>query len=61
MQVALNNDSSYDGGRLVYLSNGRIHMPKRDAGTVTIHNDEIVHGVSMMQAGTRYGLFFLKK
>ena len=61
MQVAINGDDEYSGGHLVYASHGKLHAPKRPAGLVTIHENDIVHGVSIFEAGTRYGLFFLKK
>ena len=61
MQVAMNDDDEYKGGRLVFLSQDSLHAPKRPVGTVSIHENDIVHGVSMFEAGTRYGLFFFKK
>ena len=59
-QVALNGDGDYEGGRLVYLTgNGVFRTPPRPAGTTTIHNCGIVHGVTKMGWGVRYGLFLL--
>ena len=60
MQVAINGDDEYVGGRLVYATNEGLEAPERPAGTVTIHHDDIVHGVSLFESGTRYELFFLK-
>ena len=60
VQVALNSDRTYDGGRLVYVSKHGSHVPERQAGTVTVHDNTIVHGVSRMGRGVRYGLFFLR-
>lgn len=61
MQVALNDESEYSGGRLMFLTgNGELKVPKRIAGSFTIHNNFIVHGVSEHTRGLRYGLFFLK-
>ena len=60
MQLAVNGDDEYFGGRLVYLSKDKLEAPARTAGTITIHNNKIVHGVSILKSGTRYGLFFLK-
>jgi hypothetical protein len=37
MQVALNDDEEYNGGNLVFASDGKISVPKRPAGTVSIH------------------------
>ncbi len=59
MQVALNSDSEYSGGNLVFATEGNLIAPKRPAGTVSIHQKDIVHGVSMLKSGIRYGLFFL--
>ena len=60
MQVALNDD--FKGGKLVFICDGgKIIAPERPPGTVTIHHNNIVHGVTLLQQGTRYGLFFLQK
>ena len=37
MQVALNSDSEYSGGNLVFAIGGNLVTPKRPAGTVSIH------------------------
>eukprot|EP01041_Mallomonas_annulata_P005513 gene5513-11109_t len=61
MQVALNDDNDYDGGRLVFaLDNGTLCVPRRPLGSFTVHDNSIVHGVSELKSGVRYGLFFLK-
>jgi len=59
MQVALNSDKEYSGGRLMYLRDGKIEIPERDVGTITIHENNIVHGVTQLENGIKYGLFFL--
>jgi hypothetical protein len=60
MQVALNDD--YKGGKLLFLSDGgRVVQPERKSGTVTIHHNDILHGVTVLESGTRYGLFLLRK
>ena len=62
MQVALNDADEYGGGRLTYLTSARgLEAPHRAAGTITIHANDIVHGVSELTRGVRYGLFFIKK
>lgn len=61
LQVALNNDTEYEGGRLVYLTEGKVHTPERKAGSITIHENDIVHGVTKLESGIRYSLFLLKK
>ena len=61
MQVPLNSDTDYVGGKLVYV-NGRdakITVPSRPAGSYTIHDNKILHGVSRLESGVRYGLFLL--
>jgi hypothetical protein len=45
----------------MYLTNEKVNVPLRTAGTITIHENNIVHGVTELVSGTRYGLFFLKK
>jgi len=61
MQIALNDDTEYVGGRLVFATNdGALYVPRRPAGSVTIHNNTVVHGVSTLRTGVRYGLFLLK-
>ena len=59
MQVAINGDDEYEGGRLAFATNGTVIIPARPAGTVTIHFNDIVHGVTVLEKGVRYGLFFL--
>lgn len=61
MQVALNGDNEYVGGRLVYATQGQLVIPARPEGSITIHDNTIAHGVSLLESGVRYGLFFLKK
>ena len=33
-------------------------VPSRPAGSATIHTNEIIHGVTALRSGVRYGLFF---
>ena len=61
MQLSLNGDDEYQGGRLLYLINNGFYCPTRSAGTITIHHNDIVHGVTLFESGVRYGLFFLYK
>ncbi len=60
LQLCLNDDSEYIGGKLMYASKGELHITKRKSGTVTIHDNKIVHGVSMLESGVRYGFLCLK-
>mmetsp|Transcript_10137 Transcript_10137/g.15009 ORF Transcript_10137/g.15009 Transcript_10137/m.15009 type:complete len:455 (-) Transcript_10137:858-2222(-) len=59
LQVALNSDDEYEGGRLMYATMNGLHIPQRQAGCATLHESSIAHGVSEMTAGCRYGLFLL--
>ena len=61
MQVPLVGDDSYRGGRLVFLNESGVRTPKRPAGSATVHNNRILHGVSELVSGVRYSLFFLRK
>merc|ERR1711971_1328202 len=47
MQVPLNSDDEYSGGRLVYLNSQGLHVPSRPAGSATIHDNTIAHGVTV--------------
>jgi hypothetical protein len=58
MQVALNGDDEYEGGRLVFATKDGFVVPSRRAGSVTIHDCRSVHGVTGLVRGVRYGLFF---
>lgn len=60
MQIPLNSDTEYDGGRLVWVQDGRFEVPPRHAGSATIHTCGVVHAVTPMTSGVRYGLFLCK-
>ena len=47
----------YDGGRLVFAGAGGFRAPHRPAGSATVHTHRIVHVVTALTRGTRYGLF----
>jgi hypothetical protein len=57
MQVLLND--GFGGNDLVYLQNGKAVIPKRTQGSYTIHNSDIVHGVTALTSGVRFSLFLL--
>ena len=60
LQVPLNGDDEYEGGRLVFATDdGRLQYPKRPAGSVTVHGGGVVHGVTALRRGVRYSLFLL--
>jgi len=60
MQVALNDEGEYEGGRLVYVTEAGLELPLRKVGSATLHDNSVAHGVSELTAGVRYGLFFLQ-
>jgi len=60
MQVALNDESEYEGGRLVYATDEGLVCPSRKPGSATLHDSSIAHGVSLHTRGVRYSLFFLQ-
>ena len=57
MQIALNDPDEYNGGLLVFATSTGFVVPKRTAGSFTIHNYKSVHGVTSMTRGVRYSLF----
>lgn len=58
MQIALNADTEYGGGRLIFATADGFVCPERPAGAATIHCGSVVHGVTQLESGVRYGLFF---
>jgi len=61
MQVPLNEEEEYEGGRLVYATCEGFVCPTRQPGSATIHDDTVAHGVTRHTRGVRYSLFFLEK
>ena len=59
LKVPLNSHKEYKGGDIVYLSNGERHIPKQNLNSMTIHGNDIIHGVSSITDGIRYSLFLL--
>lgn len=61
VNVALNSEQEYVGGRLLLVSNdgARIERPSRDTGSAIMINGA-VHAVSAMSAGIRYSLFAIR-
>jgi len=58
MQVALNLECDYDGGRLVYATLEGFLQPTRPPGSYTIHHCHMPHGVTALSRGVRYSIFF---
>jgi len=49
MQVSLNGDSEYQGGKLVFAADGKIFVPSREPGTATIHDENVIHAVTPLK------------
>jgi len=63
IQIALNDGSEFDGGRLVFVTGNDATVtvvPKR-AGTVTAHACDVLHGATKLHSGVRYSLFVVDK
>ena len=54
IQIALNDDLEYDGRRLCFFTP---QILRRSAGDLTIHGRDVLHAVTILEKGTRYGLF----
>jgi uncharacterized protein (TIGR02466 family) len=63
VNIALNGDSSFDGGELLVLNGSGLKAPPRGIGTAILHAGNVVHGVTKIERGTRYSLilFFHRK
>jgi len=60
-QIALNDPSEYEGGRLVYFVNDVLHVLERPVGSLTQHPPQVLHGVTCLTSGTRKSLFVVDK
>jgi len=62
MQIILNSGEEYSGGKVVYATIDRgLVVADRSLGSATIHDKSVVHGVTTLNHGLRYSLFFLKE
>ena len=61
MQVVLNDESEYEGGRLVFATDEGLVCPRRKAGSTTLHDNTITHGVSLHTRVVRYSLVLLQR
>ena len=61
VNVALNSDAQFEGGRLMYVADGRVVCPARAAGSAIVHDSTLVHAVSTLRGGARYSLFALRE
>ena len=57
MQVCLNGDGDYTGGRLVFALGSGFAVPLRPAGSATVHEGGAAHGVTCLTRGVRLSLF----
>ena len=58
-QVALNDPSEYEGGKLCYFVNDTVHFLERPVGSLAQHAPKVLHGVSNLTGGTRKSLFLV--
>lgn len=59
IQVPLNNETEYVGGRLCFYSDETLQWPPRLKGSFTHHRAKILHAVSAMISGVRKSLFIV--
>ncbi|CAB9503039.1 Polyubiquitin (Fragment) [Seminavis robusta] len=57
MQLALNDPEEYQGGKLCYFVNNRLHVLTRPAGSLVGHHREVLHAVTALTGGVRKSLF----
>ena len=56
INVALNDDACFEGGRLHAIVNAKHTIIEREEGEATAHGDDVMHAVSAMRSGVRYSL-----
>ena len=54
INVALNDDADFAGGRLLCCYDGSVRVVERTEGEATIHAATLLHGVSLLTSGVRY-------
>ena len=57
VQISLNDQTQYAGGRLCFFINDRLSVLDRPAGSVCQHPRGVLHAVTAMYEGTRKSLF----
>ena len=59
IQIALNEGSEFDGGRLVFVTgnDATVTVVPKLAGSLTSHARNVLHGVTKLHSGIRYSLF----
>ena len=58
---AQNVAGEYEGGRVVYARKEGLYTAPREAGSATLHDADVAHGVSALMRGVRYSLFLLSR
>lgn len=58
MQIPLNPESEYVGGKVIYKVENDFYAMPRTQGTACIHTNDAIHGVEPLISGIRYSLFF---
>jgi hypothetical protein len=62
VQVPLSADTECTGGRLIFAGvDGHLLQAVRARGTLLAHGANVVHGVTRLVSGVRYGLYGLSK
>jgi hypothetical protein len=61
MHIPLNDESEYDGNRILYVTAEGFWQPRRRVGMAFLHDNSVPHGVTPLLKGVRYGLFFLTR
>jgi len=57
VQIALNDNAEYSGGRLCFFVNDRLEVLDRPIGSVCQHPRAVLHAVTALTEGTRKSLF----
>jgi len=56
LNIALSDESSLEGGKLLVLHDGALRNVSRRLGAAVLHAGNLVHGVSRIERGARYSL-----
>jgi uncharacterized protein (TIGR02466 family) len=56
VNIALNDDTELEGGRLLALDGATLRSLEREAGTAIVHAGNLVHGVTRIERGIRHSL-----
>lgn len=56
VNIALNDDDSVEGGKLLALNDAALTALPRAEGTAILHAGNLVHGVTKIEKGTRFSL-----